>query len=251
MGDGETTSVMEIRSVGVAYQGDIRILDGVSIKLRAGGITGLIGPNGAGKSTALKTFYGLLKPTSGDVLLDGRVITGMAPWRYVEHGVAFVPQGRSVFGDLTLEDNLRLSCWVFRRDKARMARALERCFALFPSLADARRQKAGTLSGGQQRFLEIARGLVSEPKVLLLDEPTAMIAPKFASEIYEFIHGLPKQGISVLLVDQNVRQCVRISDHIYILELGRNRADGSGAQFRSDDALRDLINEWVEYRVDA
>jgi branched-chain amino acid transport system ATP-binding protein len=140
---------------------------------------------------------------------------------------------------------------VFRRDKARMARALERCFALFPSLADARRQKAGTLSGGQQRFLEIARGLVSEPKVLLLDEPTAMIAPKFASEIYEFIHGLPQQGISVLLVDQNVRQCVRISDHIYILELGRNRADGSGAQFRSDDVLRDLINEWVEYRVDA
>jgi branched-chain amino acid transport system ATP-binding protein len=242
---------MELRSVSVSYRGDIRILNDVNITLRAGGITGLIGPNGAGKSTALKTFYGLLKPGAGDVLLNGKPITGLAPWRYVERGVALVPQGRSVFPGLSLEDNLRLSCWVFRHDRQRVETALAQCYELFPSLADQRRKMAGALSGGQQRFLELARGLVSQPRILLLDEPTALIAPKFASEIYEFIHGLPKRGLSVLLVDQNVRQCVRISDHIYVLELGRNRVDGSADAFRSDHALRDLINDWVDYKVDA
>jgi branched-chain amino acid transport system ATP-binding protein len=242
---------MEIRSVRVAYRGDIRILDNVSISLRAGRITGLIGPNGAGKSTALKTFYGLMRPASGQVLHNSHDITGMAPWRYVAKGISYVPQGRSVFPDLTLEDNLQLSCWGFRRDKPRIARAIDRCFTLFPSLAAVRKQKAGTLSGGQQRFLELARGLVSEPNVLLLDEPTAMIAPKFASEIYDFIQRLPKQGISVLLVDQNVRQCVRISHYVYVLELGRNHAEGSGDSFRADHALQAMVSDWVEYRVDA
>jgi branched-chain amino acid transport system ATP-binding protein len=245
------TPVLELRAVGVAYHGDIRILQGLSLAVRAGRITGVIGPNGAGKSTALRTLYGLLKPVAGEVLVDGRVVTGMPPWRFIEHGIALVPQNRSLFNELSVEDNLRLACWSFRRDKARVAEALERAYAQFPALRERRSHPAGAMSGGQQRFLELGRALALKPRVVLLDEPTAMIAPKLAAEIYDFIHGLPAQGITVLLVDQNVRQCVRVADHVYVLELGRNKVDGSAGDFARDADLRNLIAEWVDYRIDA
>jgi branched-chain amino acid transport system ATP-binding protein len=248
----ETTApLIELRQVDVAYHGDIRILQGLSLAVRPGRITGVIGPNGAGKSTALRALYGLLKPVAGDVLIDGAVVTGMAPWRFIERGIALVPQSRSLFNELSVEDNLRLACWSFRRDKARVAAALERAYAQFPMLKDKRAQAAGAMSGGQQRFLELGRALALQPRAVLLDEPTAMIAPKLASEIYEFIHGLPAMGITVLLVDQNVRQCVRVADHVYVLELGRNKIDGSADDFAHDSALRELIAEWVDYRIDA
>jgi branched-chain amino acid transport system ATP-binding protein len=243
--------VLELRSVDVAYHGDIRILQGLSMVVRPGRITGVIGPNGAGKSTALRALYGLLKPVVGDVLLDGTVVTGMAPWQFIERGISLVPQNRSLFNELSVEDNLRLACWSFRRDKARVAEALDRAYAQFPILKERRRQAAGAMSGGQQRFLELGRALALKPRAVLLDEPTAMIAPKLAAEIYEFIHGLPKQGITVLLVDQNVRQCVRVADHIYVLELGRNKIDGTASDFTQDADLRNLIAEWVDYRIDA
>ena len=242
--------VLELRAVDVAYHGDIRILQKLSMAVRPGCITGVIGPNGAGKSTALRALYGLLKPVAGDVLIDGEVVTGMKPWRFIERGIALVPQSRSLFNELTVEDNLRLACWSFRRDKARVAEALERAYEQFPMLQERRNHMAGAMSGGQQRFLELGRALALQPRAVLLDEPTAMIAPKLAAEIYEFIHGLPARGITVLLVDQNVRQCVRISDHVYVLELGRNKVDGSAGDFTQDSALRNLIAEWVDYRID-
>jgi branched-chain amino acid transport system ATP-binding protein len=242
---------MELREVDVAYHGDIRILQGLSLAVRHGGITGVIGPNGAGKSTALRALYGLLKPVAGDVLIEGKRVTGMPPWEFIGHRVAMVPQSRSLFGELSVHDNLLLACWTFRKDKARVARALEHAYDRFPILKDRRTQMAGAMSGGQQRFLELGRALVLEPRVLLLDEPTAMVAPKLSAEIYEFIASLPAQGITVLLVDQNVRQCVRISDHLYVLELGRNKVDGSARRFGEDQALRDLIAQWVDYRIDS
>jgi branched-chain amino acid transport system ATP-binding protein len=250
-GAGGERPVLELRAVDVAYHGDIRILQGLSMAVRPGCITGVIGPNGAGKSTALRALYGLLKPVAGDVLIDGEVVTGMKPWRFIERGIALVPQSRSLFNELTVEDNLRLACWSFRRDKARVAEALERAYAQFPMLKERRNHAAGAMSGGQQRFLELGRALALQPRAVLLDEPTAMIAPKLAAEIYEFIHGLPERGITVLLVDQNVRQCVRIADHVYVLELGRNKVDGSVADFTKDADLRSLIAEWVDYRIDA
>jgi branched-chain amino acid transport system ATP-binding protein len=243
--------IMELRNVSVAYHGDIRILQGLSLAVRPGQVTGVIGPNGAGKSTALRTLYGLLRPVEGDVLVDGAVATGMPPWRFIERGIAFVPQNRSLFNDLSVEDNLRLACWSFRRDRARVEAALERAYARFPILKERRRQPAGAMSGGQQRFLELGRALALEPRVLLLDEPTAMIAPRLSAEIYEFIRGLPAQGITVLLVDQNVRQCVRVSDHLYVLELGQNKVDGSTEAFAREEELHNLIAEWVDYRIDA
>jgi branched-chain amino acid transport system ATP-binding protein len=247
----EQVPILALRQVDVAYHGDIRILQGVSIAVHPGRITGVIGPNGAGKSTALRALYGLLKPVSGDVLMDGEVVTGLPPWRFIERGIALVPQGRSLFNELSVEDNLRLACWSFRRDKARVAEAMERTYAQFPMLRERRAALAGAMSGGQQRFLELGRALALQPRAVLLDEPTAMIAPKVAAEIYEFIHELPQRGITVLLVDQNVRQCVRISDHIHVLELGRNKVEGSVGDFAQDAALRNLIADWVDYRIDA
>ena len=242
--------VLELREVDVAYHGDIRILQGLSMAVRPGCITGVIGPNGAGKSTALRALYGLLKPVAGEVLIDGENVTGMKPWRFIERGIALVPQGRSLFNELTVEDNLRLACWSFRKDKARVEDALARAYEQFPMLKERRNHAAGAMSGGQQRFLELGRALALQPRAVLLDEPTAMIAPKLAAEISEFIHGLPARGITVLLVDQNVRQCVRISDHVYVLELGRNKVDGSAGDFTADSDLRNLIAEWVDYRID-
>ena len=247
----QAAHAMELRAVDVAYHGDIRILQGLSLAVRTGAITGVIGPNGAGKSTALRALYGLLRPVVGDVFIEGRRVTGMPPWDFIGQGVAMVPQSRSLFNELSVEDNLRLACWIFRKDKPRVERALERAYAQFPILRDQRTRPAGAMSGGQQRFLELARALALEPRVVLLDEPTAMVAPKLSAEIYEFISTLPSHGISVLLVDQNVRQCVRVSDHVYVLELGRNKVDGSAEQFAKDQALRDLIAEWVDYRIDA
>ena len=244
-------AALELSEVDVAYHGDIRILRGLSLKVRQGLITGVIGPNGAGKSTALRALYGLLRPVAGDVLIDGKKVTGLPPWKFIDHGIALVPQQRSLFNELSVEDNLRLACWSFRRERARVAEALERAYAQFPMLRDKRRDLAGSMSGGQQRFLELGRALALRPRVLLLDEPTAMIAPRISAEIYEFIRGLPAQGITVLLVDQNVRQCVRISDHLYVLELGQNKVDGSSSDFQKDAGLRDLIAEWVDYRIDA
>jgi branched-chain amino acid transport system ATP-binding protein len=248
---GEDTAVLELRSVDVAYQGDIRVLRDLSLRVRRGGITGVIGPNGAGKSTALRALYGLLRPVKGDVLIDGQTVTGLAPWRFIDKGIALVPQGRSLFNELSVEDNLRLACWSFRRDRHRVEEALERAYSQFPLLKQRRRDLAGAMSGGQQRFLELGRALALQPRAILLDEPTAMIAPKLSGEIYEFIRGLAAQGVSVLLVDQNVRQCVRIADHVYVLELGQNKVDGPAHAFAQDSELRNLIAEWLDYRIDA
>ena len=246
----EDSPVLELKGVDVAYHGDIRILRGLSLQVRPGCITGVIGPNGAGKSTALRALYGLLQPVAGDVLIDGRIVTGLPPWRFIEKGIALVPQGRSLFNELSVEDNLRLACWSFRRERQRVEEALERAYNQFPILKQRRKDLAGAMSGGQQRFLELGRALALQPRVVLLDEPTAMIAPKLSAEIYEFIHGLPAHGVTVLLVDQNVRQCVRIADHIYVLELGQNKVDAAARTFAQDTELRNLIADWLDYRID-
>lgn len=242
--------IMELRDATVSYGGDIAILDRLSLKAERGRIVGIIGPNGAGKSTALKTLYGFLTPQHGDVYLNGERITGLPTHAYVHRGVAYVPQNRSVFDDLSVEDNLRLGCWAFRKDKARIERGLEQAYARFPILKERRRQRAATLSGGQQRFLEFARALITEPRVVLLDEPTAMIAPRVSQELYEVIRRFPEEGITVILVDQNVKQCVRIADYIHVLELGRNKAQGTGEEFRQEGYLHEMIAEWLDYRID-
>lgn len=253
---GSNTSVapsevlLGLENVSVAYHGDITILDGINLSARKGMVTGIIGPNGAGKSTALKTLYGFLKPSTGHIRYKGESLNGKPPYTFIERGIAFVPQNRSLFGDLSVEDNLLLGCWVFRKDAVRVKRVLDSAYAQFPILGEKRRDPASSLSGGQQRFLELARALALEPEVVLLDEPTAMIAPRLSREIYDFIKELPSKGITVVLVDQNVRQCAAVSDYLYVLELGRNKAEGGREMFEGDSALHKLIAEWLEYKID-
>jgi branched-chain amino acid transport system ATP-binding protein len=242
--------LLALRDVTVAYHGDITILNGVTIEVPKGQVTGIIGPNGAGKSTVLKTLFGFLRPRAGRVEFDGRDITSMRPHERAANGISFVPQSRSLFGDLTVEDNLLLGCWPFRRDAARMRRSLDHVYGRFPILADKRRDPASSMSGGQQRFLELGRALLLDPRVILLDEPTAMIAPKISKEIYALIRRLADDGVTIVLVDQNVRQCAAVSDHLYILELGRNKAEGTRADFAQGSALRTLVATWMDYKVD-
>ncbi|NQV79442.1 MAG: ABC transporter ATP-binding protein [Alphaproteobacteria bacterium] len=248
--DDKDDIVFELQDVHAAYHGDIMVLNGLSLKVRRGVITGIIGPNGAGKSTALKTMYGFLTPSRGTVNLKGERVNGLTPSQMVARGVSFVPQNRSLFNELSVEDNLHLGCWHFRRDRARVSRAMDRVYEMFPVLRDKARDLAGTMSGGQQRFLELARSTVLEPEIVLLDEPTAMIAPKLSRELYDFIATLPEHGVTVVLVDQNVRQCAAVSDHIYVLDLGATRAEGSSEDFGDDEDLKAMIQEWLDYEID-
>ncbi len=246
----DVPNLLEMRDVHAAYHGDISILNGLSLNVKEGKITGIIGPNGAGKSTALKTMYGFLRPSKGSVVMAGEDISRLPPYEMLSRGIAFVPQNRSLFNDLSVEDNLKLGCWQFRSDKSKVGEALDRVYAQFPVLVEKRTDAAGSLSGGQQRFVELGRALVVTPKVIFLDEPTAMIAPKISREIYDVIQTLPDQGITVVLVDQNVRQCANVSDYIYILDLGRNRGEGSRVKFARDDHLKAMIAEWLDYEID-
>ncbi len=250
MSDVTRNPVMELREVFVAYHGDITVLNGLSLGVAEGTITGIIGPNGAGKSTVLKTLYGFLTPSAGDVMLRGERVNGVPPYEYVERGVAYLPQNRSLFDELSVEDNLRLGCWAFRSDKRRVAEAIEIAYHHFPLLKERRNDPAGAMSGGQQRFLELGRSLAIQPSLILLDEPTAMIAPRLSREIYDVITTLPAAGITVVLVDQNVRQCAAVSEYMYVLDLGRVRAEGDRASFGGDTQLRDMIAEWLDYQVD-
>jgi branched-chain amino acid transport system ATP-binding protein len=243
-------TVLALRNVTVAYHGDITILNGLSLAARRGQVTGIIGPNGAGKSTILKTLFGFLRPREGEILLRGRDITKEPPHARAANGISFVPQNRSLFADLSVEDNLLLGCWPFRRDSARVKRSLERVYDRFEILRAKRKDPASSMSGGQQRFLELGRALLLDPEVILLDEPTAMIAPKISKEIYALIRRLADDGMTIVLVDQNVRQCAAVSDHLYVIELGRNKADGPRSALAEGAALREMVATWMDYQID-
>src|SRR5690606_1406025 len=234
----------------VAYHGDITILNDVSVQARAGQVTGIIGPNGAGKSTVLKTLFGFLPLRAGRITLHGQDISRQPSHQRAASGVAFVPQHRSLFGELSVEDNLLLGCWPFRGDKARVRRRIDAVYQRFPVLAAKRRDPAASMSGGQQRFVEFGRALLIEPSVILLDEPTAMLAPRISKEIYALIRGFADEGMTVVLVDQNVRRCAEIADRMVILELGRNKAEGTREQFGHDGGLRDMVASWMDYQID-
>jgi branched-chain amino acid transport system ATP-binding protein len=241
---------LSLEGVTVSYHGDITVLDGVTVRALPGRVTGIIGPNGAGKSTALKTMFGFLRPRAGSIRLGDADITDSPSHSRAGLGIAVVPQNRSLFGGLSVEDNLLLGCWSFRRDKARTKQRLEAAYERFPALAQKRSAPAASLSGGQQRFVEIARALLLQPSVVLFDEPTAMLAPKISHEIYRLIRELADEGRTVVLVDQNVRRCAEVSDYMYILELGRNKAEGSREAFAEGTALRETVASWMNYRID-
>jgi len=222
-----------VRSVDVFY-GKIQILRGVSIEVNAGSITALIGPNGSGKTTLLRTISGLAKPARGAIELDGENIVGLEPHRIVEKGIVHVPEGRRLFPYLTVYENLRLGAYT-RRARERFKDNLERVLEIFPILRERLKQKAGTLSGGEQQMLAIARALMAEPKILMLDEPSLGLAPKIIDALFNQIKTLrDSEKITILLAEQNAAKAFEISDHIYVMELGRIIKTGIPAELAED-----------------
>jgi branched-chain amino acid transport system ATP-binding protein len=228
----DAPAVLELRGVSVGYYRDLDILSDLDVTARRGQITTILGANGVGKSTALKAAFGFLPPSKGDVLLEGRSVLGIPPHEKIGVGLAYIPQQPGVFKDMTVEQNLELGGWTFRRDRAQVRRKVEANYERFPALRDKRRQVTGELSGGQQRMVELGRVLMAEPRMLLVDEPTAGLSKMLAGEVYAMLRGLARDdGLSILLVDQEIRQALRIADYVYVLELGRNKFDGPAAEF--------------------
>jgi len=224
--------VLDLTDVHVRY-GNIRALQGVSLSVDEGELVALIGSNGAGKSTTLRTISGLLRPTQGTITFEGADITGAATDRIVALGISHCPEGRRIFGRLTVADNLRLGA-VSRSDAQAIAADLDMVFELFPLLKERLGQAGGTLSGGEQQMLAIGRALMSRPRLLLLDEPSLGLAPLMVERIFATIAELKRQGRTILLVEQNVHQALDVADRAYVVETGRMTLDGPADVLRHD-----------------
>lgn len=224
--------MLEVKNLYVGYYKDLNIIQDLSIIARSNQITALLGANGVGKSTALKAIFGFLEPNGGDVILDGESIVDIPAHKRILKGLAYIPQQPGVFKDMSVQENLELGGWTFRRDKKQVQQKIEQNYQRFPVLRDKRKQVTGELSGGQQRMVEIGRTLMSEPKVLLVDEPTAGLSKMLAEEVYRMLTDLrDKEGLTILIVDQEIRQALKISDYVYVLELGKNKFEGAPADF--------------------
>ncbi len=236
--------MLTVEHLTAGYVNDVDILHDVSLEVPEGQIVTVIGPNGAGKSTLLRAICGFLPLKHGEVRYRDQRLTGLLSSQMVDLGISYLPQERTVFPALSVDRNLRLGGWSMRRDKIRLQQALERVYDQFPLLFERRRSKAGDLSGGMQKMLEVARGLISGPQLLVVDEPSVGLAPIVAKEIYTILRQLREQQLTILLVDQNVREAVALADHIYVLELGRNSVDGSRQAFETN--LHAMIKDWLQ-----
>jgi branched-chain amino acid transport system ATP-binding protein len=232
-------TVLQVEGVDTAY-GAVRVNHGVSLTVGAGEIVTIIGPNGAGKTTILRAISGLLRPGAGRIRFDGEDVTGTPADRMAALGVVMSPEGRRIFADLTVRENLRLGAYV-RRDAAGIEADIERMEATFPILAQKRRQKGGTLSGGQQQMLAIARGLMAKPKVLILDEPSLGLAPVVVKEVRQVIRDVRDTfGAAVLLVEQNASLALAVAERGYLMQHGRIVAEGTIEKLRGTALMREL-----------
>jgi branched-chain amino acid transport system ATP-binding protein len=221
-----------MKDLHVGYYKDLNILQALDIKARRNQITAVLGANGVGKSTALKAAFGFLRPNRGDILLEGESILEVPTHQRILKGLAYIPQQPGVFKDMSVEENLQLGGWTFRRDKKQVRDKIEANYERFPVLKDKRKQITGELSGGQQRMVEIGRTLMADPRMLLVDEPTAGLSKMLAAEVYEMLtHLTTRDNLTILLVDQEIRQALKIADYVYVLELGRNKFEGPAADF--------------------
>ena len=228
--------MLKIENLHVSY-GGIRALQGVSLEVPDGKIVTLIGANGAGKSTTLRTISGLVKADSGSITYDGQELLGMPINKILEKGIAMVPEGRRVFTNLSVVENLRIGAYL-RNDKAQIEKDLEWVYELFPRLKERSWQMAGTLSGGEQQMLAVARALMSKPKVIMMDEPSLGLAPLVVKGIFDIIRTINDQGVTVLLIEQNANMALKIADYAYVLETGRITLTGTGREL--------LVNEDVK-----
>jgi len=229
-------AMLEIKNIDVHY-GVIHVLKGISFKVNDGEIVTLIGANGAGKTTTLRTISGLKKPTSGTILLDGEDITATSAQERVKRGISHAPEGRRIFPDMTVLENLELGAYL-RKDKEGIARDLKMVYERFPILSDRKKQLAGTLSGGEQQMLAIGRALMSRPKILFLDEPSMGLAPFLVQEIFNIIKDINSAGTTILLVEQNASMALQIAHRAYVLETGSIVLSGTGAELMQSDEIK-------------
>ena len=229
-------ALLEVRDVVTAY-GKIEALKGVTLSVAKGSITCLLGPNGAGKTTLMLTTAGVLKPRSGSIRLAGEEIAGRTPNSIVARGIALVPENRLVFPNMTVRENLLAGAYQ-RSSKAEIAADIERLFARFPQLREREAQEGGTLSGGEQQMLAVARALMSRPKVLLMDEPSLGLAPLVVEEIFRIIAELHKEGTTIFLVEQNAHMALRVAHHFYLIEQGKVTFSGDPGSLAEDEVVR-------------
>ncbi len=222
-----------------AGYGKIDILHDVSLHVKPGEIVSIIGPNGAGKSTAFKAIVGFITPRQGRIVFNGEEMTGLRPDLVLRRGLAYVPQGRIVFPQMTVLENLEMGAYI-ERDAARIAASLDVVYRLFPILAERRKQKAGTMSGGEQQMVAIGRALMTSPKLIMLDEPSLGLSPKFVALIFEKLVEMKRTGYTLMLVEQNAARALAIADRGYVLELGRNRFEGAGPALLADPEVKRL-----------
>jgi branched-chain amino acid transport system ATP-binding protein len=228
--------MLEISDLVTAY-GKIEALKGVSLHAENGRITCLLGPNGAGKTTLMMSIAGILQPRRGSIKLDGAELTGLTPARIVAQGVALVPENRLVFPRMSVRENLAAGAYQ-RNDKAEVANDVERMYARFPPLRERREQLAGTLSGGEQQMLAVARALMSRPRVLLMDEPSLGLAPLVVAEIFRIVAELNRDGTTIFLVEQNAHMALQVAHHFYLMEQGRVTFSGTPGQLAEDEVIQ-------------
>jgi len=229
-------ALLEVRNLHVHY-GAIHALHGIDLTIEPGQIVTLIGANGAGKSTTLRTVSGLLRPSSGDIRFAGRSLVGCPPHEIVRRGIAHAPEGRGLFANFTVAENLEIGAYA-RRDREVIARDRERALELFPRLRERLNQSAATLSGGEQQMLAIARALLARPRLLLLDEPSLGLAPQVVQTIFQVIREINAAGTTILLVEQNAHMALRTAHYGYVLEVGRIAMRGSAAELAASDQVR-------------
>jgi branched-chain amino acid transport system ATP-binding protein len=232
-----TEPILRLSDVEVHY-GGIRALEGISLDVAQGEIVAVIGANGAGKTTTLRAVTGLVRPTKGGIVFAGRSLVGAATHETAHRGISMVPEGRAIFANLTVRENLELGAWV-HKDRARIRNGLEHVFALFPRLKERIAQEGGTLSGGEQQMLAIGRAMMAEPKLLLLDEPSLGLAPRLVAEVFDAVRRINSEGTTVLLVEQNTRIALTVAARGYVIETGRVALSGPAAELREDPRVKE------------
>lgn len=239
----DRTALLSVDNVVAGYSTEDVVLDDLSIRVPPNETTVILGPNGSGKSTTLRAIIGLIDARSGDITFEGRDITSLTPHERCGLGLAMLPQGHTVFPEMTVEENLLLGGWNFGRDRAALDAAFERTIEEYSLLGEMRKKKAGLLSGGQQRLLEVARLMLPDPQLVIIDEPSVGLAPIFVDEVYEHIENVKEKGKTVLMVDQNVQAAVDLADYVYILEFGRVASEGVVGDYSSDVGA--IVQKWL------
>jgi branched-chain amino acid transport system ATP-binding protein len=229
-------ALLTLRDVDAAY-GSIQILHGVSLHVDPGEVVAVIGPNGAGKSTTFKVIMGFITHLGGEIVFDGNSLVSQRPHRVLGFGLGYVPQGRVVFAQMTVRENLRMGAYL-ERDRAKIQQSMDYVFSLFPRLGERARQLAGTMSGGEQQMLSMGRCLMMRPRMMMLDEPSLGLSPRFVDDVFDTIVELARGGLTVMLVEQNAARALEIADRGYVLELGRNRFEGAGRDLLANPEVR-------------